>query len=419
MGPWAVVGDFNCILNASEKKGGSPTYRSRDMAKFKETVQQCNLIDAGFRGYQFTWRRGQIEVRLDRALINLDWRLRFLEAVVHHLPHFKSDHQPLFIKFNRDKRRPVGRRPFRFEATWLSHTQFKRFLGRCWKSNRLPWSIKVRGLQRSLREWNKRTFGDINSKKQASIKRIEDLDSKMALTNNNLLVQEQVKVWREYEEVLAQEEIMWFQKSRSKWLQFGDRNTKFYHAVTTIRRRRNIYESLQNDQGEWVDHPEHLARMATNYFKNLFLEDYNCVEFGLHGAFPTIQEEEKNDLERPITNLEILQTINRMGGLKAPGPEGFQAIFYQTPWDIIGGDLSSLIKGIFENPERVADLNETLISLIPKMELVTCMKHFRPISLCNVSYKIVTKIIAQRLRGLMPHLIGSCQSSFVPNRKQG
>lgn len=212
---------------------------------------------------------------------------------------------------------------------------------------------------------------------------------------------------------------MWFQKSRTKWLQFGDRNTKFYHAVTTIRRRRNRYESLQNEQGEWVDHLEQLAKMATNYFKNLFQEDCNCVEYGLHGAFPTIQEEEQKDLERPVTNLEILQTINRMGGLKAPGPDGFQAVFYQTQWDIIGGDLSSFIKGAFESPETIAELNDTLISLIPKMEVVSCMKHFRPISLCNVSYKIVTKIIAQRLRTLMPQLIGPCQSSFVPNRQSG
>lgn len=164
------------------------------MVKFRETVQHCNLIDAGFRGYQFTWHRDQLEERLDRALINLDWRLRFPDAVVHHLPHFKSDHRPLFIKFTSDKRRPVGRRPFRFEAAWMSHTQFKSFLGRCWKSNKLPWSIKVRSLQRSLREWNKRTFGDIYNKKNALIKKIEDLDSKLALTNNYLFVQEQVKL---------------------------------------------------------------------------------------------------------------------------------------------------------------------------------------------------------------------------------
>lgn len=87
-----------------------------------------------------------------------------------------------------------------------------------------------------------------------------------------------------------------------------------------------------------------------------------------------------------------------MGGFKAPGPDGFQAIFYQSQWSIVGDDFCHLIMEIFDEPRKDEEINDTLITLIPKVEPVTKLKDFRPISLCNVSYKTVTKIVALRLR---------------------
>lgn len=76
-----------------------------------------------------------------------------------------------------------------------------------------------------------------------------------------------------------------------------------------------------------------------------------------------------------------------------------------------------MVQFIFDDPVKVKDINGTLITLIPKKEAVTCMNDFRPISLCNDSYKTTTKIIAQLLCELMTRLTGPCQSSFIPNRQ--
>lgn len=78
--------------------------------------------------------------------------------------------------------------------------------------------------------------------------------------------------------------------------------------------------------------------------------------------------------------------------------------------------LISVIKRAFEEPILIAELNATLISFIPKVDVVTYMKQFRPISLCNVSYKIITKILAQRLQMFMTKLVGPYQCPFVPKR---
>lgn len=66
---------------------------------FQVTMERCNLIDLGFNGDPFTWARGATRKRLDRVVCNLDWRLRFNETVIYHLPKLKSDHSPLLSSY--------------------------------------------------------------------------------------------------------------------------------------------------------------------------------------------------------------------------------------------------------------------------------------------------------------------------------
>ena len=79
-------------------------------------------------------------------------------------------------------------------------------------------------------------------------------------------------------------------------------------------------------------------------------------------------------------------------------------------------DLVSFVKGAFEGSIDISEANRTLISVIPKRDQPQRVEHFRPISLCTVQYKCITKIIARRLRSIMVDLISPFQSSFVPGR---
>ncbi|CAL1399429.1 unnamed protein product [Linum trigynum] len=114
--------------------------------------------------------------------------------------------------------------------------------------------------------------------------------------------------------------------------------------------------------------------------------------------------------------LEIKAIIKEMNGLKAPGKDGFHAVFYQKCWDQIGMDLVCFIQSCFINPDRIKMINETLLALIPKTDSPLAMSQFRPISLCNVVYKVVAKSLANKLKPLLPHLIHPNQSGFVLKR---
>ena len=92
-------------------------------------------------------------------------------------------------------------------------------------------------------------------------------------------------------------------------------------------------------------------------------------------------------------------------------------MLYQSQYDRIGLDVGRLVSSNFQNPEQVNLLNNTLITLIPMVEPIMSLKQLRLINLCNVSDKLVTKILATRLKSCMENIVAPPQCSFVPSRQ--
>ncbi|KAG8389002.1 hypothetical protein BUALT_Bualt02G0184100 [Buddleja alternifolia] len=105
-----------------------------------------------------------------------------------------------------------------------------------------------------------------------------------------------------------------------------------------------------------------------------------------------------------------------MAANKTPGPDGMSPLFYKTYWDIVGIDVVKAVTHFFETGHLLKAMNHTFITLIPKSDKANKVEQFRPISLCNVSYKIISKIIAQRIKPLLDSLISPNQLAFVPGR---
>jgi hypothetical protein len=102
--------------------------------------------------------------------------------------------------------------------------------------------------------------------------------------------------------------------------------------------------------------------------------------------------------------------------LKAPGPDGLPARFFQRNWLLLKEDVTKAVQAFFASGIMPEGANETCIVLIPKTNHPKSMKNFRPISLCNVVYKVVSKCIVNRLRPLMQDIISMSQSAFIPGR---
>ena len=105
-----------------------------------------------------------------------------------------------------------------------------------------------------------------------------------------------------------------------------------------------------------------------------------------------------------------------MHDLKAPGPDGFPALFYKNLWPTVGNDVVKAVTSFFLRGSMPREVNCSLIVLIPKVSNPTSVNHFRPISLCNIIYKIISKLLVDKLRPLLDKLIAPAQSAFIPNR---
>lgn len=184
-----------------------------------------------------------------------------------------------------------------------------------------------------------------------------------------------------------------------------------------IRRKRNKVHGLNLPNGIWCSDTEVLQQEAQKYFKNLFCSnnvlqenDTNIVD--IH----TLTENDRSALMNPVSKEEVWGALNSMKPFKAPGPDGFQAVFFKQYWDIVGDDVWKMVKEAFSSGRVDPAISTTLIALIPKVDTPKAFKDFRPISLCNTIYKILTKVLVQRIRPILCKLIGPYQSSFLPGR---
>lgn len=122
-------------------------------------------------------------------------------------------------------------------------------------------------------------------------------------------------------------------------------------------------------------------------------------------------------LVAPITPAPIWDTLRKMKCNKAPRPNGFNVEFFLATWHIVGDTFCKTILDYFVGSPLHRGINSTIISLVPKVNTPSCMKDFRHISLCNVDYKCMSKILARHLYLVLLGLIDKAQSAFIKERQ--
>ncbi|XVF74117.1 hypothetical protein PTKIN_Ptkin13bG0034500 [Pterospermum kingtungense] len=419
MGPCLVVGDFNAVLSVEEVSSGS--LASNRCAGFQDWIFDNGLLDMGFVGSRFTWSRGLSSstlkaARLDRALCNVEWRNRFSNVFVVHAPRVKSDHNPLIIKCYGGETNTRGSN-FKFQAAWFTHKDFYRLVKSTWEENETLLCNTVR-MANELRRWNVEVFGNIFKKKRELWARINGVQRALGVRNNNRLIKLENKLQRELQVVLQQEELLWFQKSREEWIKSGDCNIGYYHASTVIRRSRNNIAALRDENGEWITGKEELNNHVLTFFRNLFTIEQECDSSYIpKGCFPRVSQSVMLEVLSPFVIGDIRRALFDMSPFKAPGPDGFQANFYQRLWSVVGTTLWEFAREFYRTGVLQEGVNDTYLVLIPKVSSPERVNQLRPISLCNVCYKVITKAMTNRLKKILPEVIGPYQSSFVPGRQ--
>ncbi|XP_072054760.1 uncharacterized protein [Arachis hypogaea] len=242
--PRILIGDFNDVISQDEKVGLHPKPSSQ-IESFRNFVHENAVLDLELQGMKYTWfsnpRNGCVtKERLDRVLAIWEWRKMFQNATLSALPPISSDHTPLILNVNPRRRR---RKNFKFEAFWVDHADCDSVIRRGWSSAANTgddiWTNLTRRTQNfkeELVKWSRDSFkrADVEiGNLKCRLKHMQEADySEARQEETNNLKLEITKLWR-------QEEKYWGQRSRIKWLKFGDKNTSFFHA-STIQRKTEI-----------------------------------------------------------------------------------------------------------------------------------------------------------------------------------
>lgn len=177
------------------------------------------------------------------------------------------------------------------------------------------------------------------------------LEKSLKWVDSACLVYLEKQLQHEYDTILFQEKLPWYQKARDKWIKFGDQNTKKFHTQIVVRRKKNKIHGLTLPNGIWCNDDSILQEEAQKYFKGLFCSQivhdqqvYNNSQVNLS----TFDEQVRHNLSKSVSYEEIISALNQMNAYKAPGPDGFQGMFFKQYWHLIGGEVCSFVSQAFD-----------------------------------------------------------------------
>lgn len=429
---WILMGDYNEILDGGEHSGFENTARIPvGMREFQEVVSHCRLTDLGYHGPLFTWcnkrEEGLICKKLDRVLINEEW-LNDQRAYCVFEAGGCSDHLRCRIHFEGEKERK--RRPFKFTNVIAKMPEFMPLIEDHWRDKEVLYhstsamfrlTKHLKALKQPLRSLSKLKLGDLAKRTREAYNSLCLKQKETLERPNEESIKEEVKAHEKWQRLAEIEEECLKQKSKLHWLDVGDGNNKTFHCAAKVREVRNTIHEILCANGVTVTKEEEIKKEAERFFDEFMStqpEDYEgaTVDYLKDLLGFQCSETDCTNLLREVTKEEVKEVLFKMPGSKAPGPDGYTTEFFKGAWSIIGDDVTVAVQSFFLMGFLPKGLNSTILSLIPKRSEAKEMKDYRPISCCNVLYKVISKLLANRLKRILPKCITWNQSAFIKER---
>ena len=225
------------------------------------------------------------------------------------------------------------------------------------------------------------------------------------------------KLKTEINTLLHHEEVFWRQWSRSLCLKIGDKNTRFFHQKASQRHTKNNIKGLKDREGIWQSDMSRISNIAKEYYTELFATSHpRSMERVLEAVDKVVTDEMAHSLTQPYIKEEVRMALFSMHPSKSSRSDGKSPFFFQKYWHIVGFDVTLVVLSILHFGRYLKKMNFTNIVLIPKNNEPQNITEFRPISLSNVVSWIISKVLENQIKSILPNVISNAQSAFIPDR---
>ncbi|KAJ0757712.1 putative RNA-directed DNA polymerase [Helianthus annuus] len=418
-GLWVLMGDFNEVRSANERMNSEFVAANADA--FNQFILSAGLGEYNMGGGNFTYisDNGKKLSKLDRYLVCLGFKEQWPNASVLALDRVASDHRPIVLSTVQSD---FGHIPFRFFNSWFEFPGFLDFvLQKCGSFSfsgpgDLALAIKLRWLKNNIKSWLKMEKVNKEGLYGTKKRRLAILES---MAEERMLLEVELEERADCRNYMAEfdriKHLDLKQKSRSKWAIEGDENSAFFHQIINSNISTNRLNGLMID-GTWITNPLSIKESLYEFFAVQFTEPMPIRPKLVCPNLNTISDEEATMLERPFTVEEIKAAVWDCDGDRAPGPDGFNFKFIKRCWAVLREDLVNLFNNFYASGSLNPCCTSSFIALIPKIKDPVSPTNFRPISLIGIINKVISKVLVNRLKGVVGGLVSEHQSAFLAGR---
>uniref|UniRef100_J3LGX6 CCHC-type domain-containing protein n=1 Tax=Oryza brachyantha TaxID=4533 RepID=J3LGX6_ORYBR len=281
------------------------------------------------------------------------------------------------------------------------------------------WNRKLSSVRKFLKGWGANKNSEWKRAKQELVSKLESFDLEANL--HDLCPEqweERYKIEKELDQVFELEELYWHKRSGEEWLLKGDKNTSYFHKIANGKRRKSLIHSLVED-GRITEDEEDLSSHIVEFYKNLFRADsFSSIHMkeNFWSESGIIPENMREEIDKPFEMKELDKVISQAKNNTAPGPDGFSIQFYTFFWDHLKQDLYEMLIMLYHGELDLKRLNYGVITLIPKCNEANSIRQFRLICVSNDCFKIISKVITNKISLIAFEIISHTQTTFIPGR---
>jgi exonuclease III len=429
-----VGGDFNCLLDLSKDNfGGNPSLGDTGASHLKTLLSRYRLVDIWRKQHElareFTWRNksGTIRCRLDRFYVSSSLvNDCAIESSI--IPYLHSDHDIVHLQLRlSDSGHRVGPGIWKLNTSLLSHQSVRDKVSRFWMDWRKKksqfgnvgewWDAGKARIKSLLISCSRKIAKSANQDRACLMNRYHSLLGQASLSDSDIKRLDDVKAQLvDMDNRRVQGHQL---RSQAKWVETNERASKFFFHKETKRAVKKTCVALKTKDGQRVTDQSDIMQEQVRFYKELYSAvptDRGAQDRLLDLLDRKLSDEQSNSCEGDLLEGECLAALKTLRNGKTPGSDGLPKEFYMCFWELLKDDLLEMLNNCLSDGVMPDTLRQAIITLLFKKNDPEYLKNWRPISLLNVDYKILTKVLVNRVKPVMSSVVDSDQCCSVPGR---